>query len=211
MKEISSKSASGAGASEQSSRRTSRSVLPRTRDMRGADHGDDLIDEAEIILGEDAEGFAGLVVEPASERSNSTCQVAFSDPSLFRRRRDKNAAVVGASRERPGCALRGTASGLASAKAGVGDRGLSISSTSVFQHARGFLAAGRAEIEPLLLREAMALRIILAIIAALAAILLRHRGHHAPPQRTAFRELHALGKRKRLIVPGRFAIVAICR
>jgi len=40
-----------------------------------------------------------------------------------------------------------------------------------------------------------------AIVAALAAILLRHRGHHPPPQRAAFGELHAVGDRHGLIVP----------
>jgi hypothetical protein len=51
--------------------------------------------------------------------------------------------------------------------------------------------------------------IVVAIIAALAAILLRHRRHHAPAQRAAFGELHAIGNRHGLVVPGRLAVVAI--
>ena len=48
--------------------------------------------------------------------------------------------------------------------------------------------------------------IVLAVIAALAAILLRHRRHHPPRQRLAFGELHALGKRHGRIVPGRAVV-----
>ena len=45
--------------------------------------------------------------------------------------------------------------------------------------------------------------VVRAIVAALAAILLRHRRHHAPPQRTSLGELHALLERHGRIVPGR--------
>ena len=76
------------------------------------------------------------------------------------------------------------------------------------QHARGVLAARRAEIEPRLLARGDRIRIVVAIVTALAAILLRHRRHHAPAQRAAFRQRHARVERQRLIVPRRFAIVA---
>ena len=33
--------------------------------MRCAEHGDELIDEAEIVLGEDAEGVADLIIDAA--------------------------------------------------------------------------------------------------------------------------------------------------
>ena len=77
------------------------------------------------------------------------------------------------------------------------------------QHPGGFLAAGDAEIETRLGLAGDRLRIVVAIVAALAAILLRHRRHHAPAQRTAFGELHAVGNRHGLVVPRRFAVVAI--
>ena len=64
MNDSSSNSVSGAGASETSSISTSRSVLPLTfGGMRGAEQGDDLIDMAEIVAGEDAEGIADDIVE----------------------------------------------------------------------------------------------------------------------------------------------------
>ena len=51
------------------------------------------------------------------------------------------------------------------------------------QHAGGFLAARHAQVQPLFLLGEDEIGIVLAIVAALAAILLRHRGHHAPAQR----------------------------
>src|SRR5262249_53740747 len=81
----------------------------------------------------------------------------------------------------------------------AGRRGLVEFLIKSFEHADGLLAARDAEIEPLLLLQEDDVRIVLAVIAALAAILLSHRRHHPTPQRTAFGELHALGERKRLV------------
>ena len=138
------------------------------------------------------------------------CQVSFSDPFLLSRRRDTNVAGTGLSRERPGSA---TTIGIATAGAagepdGAGRRLVQFL-VQRFQHPGGFLAAGDAEIEPRLGLAGDRLGIVVAIIAALAAILLRHRRHHAPAQRTAFGELHAVGNRHGLVVPRRFAVVAI--
>jgi hypothetical protein len=47
----------------------------------------------------------------------------------------------------------------------------------------------------------MLIGIVLAIITALTAVLLPHRGHHAPPQWPAIGELHPLAERQGLIVP----------
>jgi hypothetical protein len=77
------------------------------------------------------------------------------------------------------------------------------------QHPRGFLAAGNAEVEPRFAFAGDRFRIIVAVVAALAAILLRHRRHHAPAQRPAFGKLHAIRKRHGLVVPRRFAIIAV--
>ena len=77
------------------------------------------------------------------------------------------------------------------------------------EHARGFLAAGHAEIEARFALGCDRVGIVVAIIAALAAILLRHRGHHPPPQRAALGKLHAIGNRHGLVVPRRFAVIAV--
>src|SRR5258708_6842046 len=48
------------------------------------------------------------------------CQVSFSDPALFKRRRETNVAAIGLSRERPGSAViagDGTAGAAAAAEA----------------------------------------------------------------------------------------------
>jgi hypothetical protein len=52
-------------------------------------------------------------------------------------------------------------------------------------------------------------RIVFAVVAALATILLRHRCHHAPAQRLAIGKVHALSERQGLVVPGRAAIVLV--
>src|SRR5205823_5662103 len=62
---------------------------------------------------------------------------------------------------------------------------------------------------PLLFSRDDEIRVVLAIVAALAAVLLRHRGHHAPSQGTARGERHAFRHWESLIVPGRLSIVAI--
>ncbi len=71
------------------------------------------------------------------------------------------------------------------------------------EHACGVFAAGHAEIEPLFRLGEQRVRIILAIIAALAAILLAHRRHHAGRQHFTFGKLHPFREYERRIVPGR--------
>ena len=77
------------------------------------------------------------------------------------------------------------------------------------QHALRLLAAGHAEVEPLLLRKNQRIGVFLAGVAALAAVLLRHRRHQPPPERSALRQLHPLGERDGRIVPGRLAVIAV--
>jgi hypothetical protein len=74
---------------------------------------------------------------------------------------------------------------------------------------RGVLAARHAKIQPLLALDEDRIGIVLAIVPALAAILLAHRRHHAPPQRPAFRKPHALDERHGGIVPGRRSVIAV--
>src|SRR5262249_22596967 len=64
-------------------------------------------------------------------------------------------------------------------------------------------------VQPFFVAQKDRVRIILAVVAALAAILLPHRRHHPPPQRTAVRELHALGEWQALVVPRRRAVIAV--
>jgi hypothetical protein len=117
------------------------------------------------------------------------------------------------SRERP--ARRSRSAGLRAAAAARGARRGARSRPRLvellvqrLQHPRGFLAAGHAEVQPrfFLLRDRVG--IVVAIVAALAAILLRHRRHQRRAA-AAFGELHALGDRHGLVVPRRFAVVAI--
>src|SRR5437763_1487271 len=76
----------------------------------------------------------------------------------------------------------------------------------LLQHAGGFLAARHAEIQPLLGLLHDLVGVGLAGVTALAAILLRHGGHHAPAQRPALGHLHALGHLDSRIVPRRFVV-----
>src|SRR5262249_53851228 len=77
------------------------------------------------------------------------------------------------------------------------------------ERAGGLLAAGNAEIEPLLLLQKDCIGVIFAVVAALPAVLLPHGCHHAPAQRTVLGERQALGERHRRIVPGSLAVVAV--
>ena len=77
------------------------------------------------------------------------------------------------------------------------------------QHARRRLAARNAEIEARLGLLGDGAGVVLAIVAALAAILLAHRRHHAPPQRPPLGQRHALIERHGRIVPGRLIVIAV--
>ena len=74
------------------------------------------------------------------------------------------------------------------------------------QHAGGFLAARHAQIQPRLFLAEQRVRIVLAVVAALAAVLLAHRRHHPARAAAAFGELHALGERHGLVVPRRAVV-----
>ena len=79
----------------------------------------------------------------------------------------------------------------------------------VLEHPCGFLAAWNAKIETRLSLARECVGIVMAIVATLPAILLRHSRHHPTSQRTAFSKLHALIDRHGLIVPGRLTIVTV--
>src|SRR5664279_5572267 len=70
---------------------------------------------------------------PQAERSNSTCQVSFSDPGLLSRLHDNTVATAGLSREQPGFSCWASA-GLAAGAgaAGVAAGGALLSSSKSF-------------------------------------------------------------------------------
>src|SRR6185369_3191774 len=76
-------------------------------------------------------------------------------------------------------------------------------------HAGGFLATRHAQVQPLFLAGEDRAGIILAVIAALAAVLLRHRRHQLPAYGLRLGQRHALGQRQRLVVPGRTAVIVL--
>ena len=152
---------------------------------------------------------------PLPARSNSTCQVSFSEPGLLRRVRDEEhrlGGIVARTARRGGrCSCStGSRASVAGARRRSARRVAKLL-VQRLEHAGGFLAAGHAEIQPLFLLRKDRVGIVLTVVAALAAVLLRHRRHHAAAQRPAFGELHALGERQRLVVPGRFVVIVVGR
>ena len=123
-------------------------------------------------------------------RSNSTCQVSFSEPGLLRRRRDRKVASAGLSRERPGAAdaNRQRRRGGVAAPPARRPAALPNSCIERLEHAGGFLAARHAKVQPLLFLREQRVGIVLAVVAALSAILLRHRGHHAAAAAAGLRQ-----------------------
>ena len=73
--------------------------------------------------------------------------------------------------------------------------------------AQSLLAAGDAQVEALLLLQEQRVGIVGAVVAALAAILLRHGGHEARRERPLGGHLHALVESEGGVVPGRVAVV----
>ncbi len=209
MKDSSSNRASGAGASETSSRKTSRSGLPRDlRHMRRAKHGDNLIDEAKFILRKNSEGIANAIVNAALR------EIELDVPSVFLR----PLFVEASAREKHRLnriVARASGRGRRRRRTRRGRRQNGLCRRFVqllgkrFEHAGSFLAARRAEIEARLLARRQGVCVVIAIIAALTAILLGHRRHHASTQRAPFRKLHALVNSERLIVPGRGAVIGV--
>ena len=80
----------------------------------------------------------------------------------------------------------------------------------LLEHAGGVFAARHAQVQPLLGFGKQRVGVVFAVVAALAAVLLRHRRHQPTRQRLAVGELHAIGHRHRRIVP-RGAIIGFRR
>ena len=168
--------------------------------VRRAEHGDGLVDEPEPVLGEDAEGIADRVVEPGF------AEVELDVPDVLVRLRGVEPAA--GEKDRLGRVFA-RASGRARRRCGRdrsgarlgrrfrGRRGLGLVQFlgKLLDQPRGFLAAGRAQVQALLFLQDDRVGVIGAVVAALAAILLRHRGHEARGERLARGERHALVER----------------
>ena len=204
--ENSSKQAVGRGDSDSLDQDFAQVLTAHGRGVRGAKQRDDLVDEAEIVPGENTEGIADDIIEAALLEIEIDVPGLLLGALLVQQAPRDEFAGTGFSRDRPGSPT--TAGGSASSRPHAPwhhSRSPAAPCRALrkrFEHPRGFLAAGDAEIEPCLALVRDRIRIVVAIIAALAAVLLRHRGHHPPPQRTAVGELHAVCDRHGLVVPG---------
>ena len=171
--------------------------------VRRAEHGDDLIDEAGIVGWKHTEGIADNIVDArGADIEIDMPRVLFRTgaielaPRCETRLQRRLAAATG----------RAEVDGFDHGWRGRRGRGRANLDGELLQHARGFLAAGRAQIEPFLLLLEQRVGVIGAIVAALAAVLLRHGGHQLGRQRLRLGEFHSLVDRHGGIVPGRVVI-----
>lgn len=178
----------------------------------GAEQRDDLIDEADLVACEHAKTIADDIVELALGEIELDVIGLFLRLPLVEqaprqeRRRDRIVARAAGLGDRHRHGRRRHRIHLVGR---LGRRRLVQLLVQRLQHPRGFLAAGDAEIEPCFATARDRLRIVVAIVAALPAILLRHRGHHLAAHGTAFGELHPVRNRHGLVVPWRFTVVAV--
>ncbi len=175
---------------------------------RRVDGGDHRLHQIRIVGGNYAEGIPHGVIEIA------TGEIDIDMPSFLLRARlvqaparqecrsDRIVARSAGQRGRRGCRLWGRGG----RRRGLRRRRALKLGIKLLEHAGGFLAARHAKIQPLLRLREQSRRIVMAVVAALAAILLRHRRHQAARQRPAIGELHAIRQRHRRIVP-RCAVV----
>ena len=200
---------SGAGESDTPSVSTSRKRAPADRKVRRRiERLDDGVDQRGIVGREDAERVADRVVDAgAGEIDVDVPGDLLGARAVEPRAREEFAGrrIVARRDRRDRRARRGRHGGTALRRR----RRLAELLVERLQHAGGFLAARHAQVQPLFFLRDDEVRIVLAIVAALAAVLLRHRGHHLAPQRLAFGELHALGERHGLVVPRRLAVVGV--
>ena len=181
-----------------------RSIADR-KIRRRVDRGDHRLHQIRIVGGNYAEGIA-------RRRNRDRCRrdryryAKFPFASLA----CSSAGATGTS-QRPDCRaigraarpVRAPARGIAAGRrAGSARRRALKLGIKLLEHASGFLAARHAKIETLLRLREQSRRIVLAIVAALAAILLRHRRHQPARQRPPLGERHAIRQRHRRIVPG---------
>src|SRR6185437_4501138 len=123
--------------------------------------------------------FRSWLVEPAASQKSREDGVVARAPGCRRGRLFRNSSYLRLRRNRAADLL-----------------------VELLEHAGGFFAARYAEVQPLFLAVEQGLRIVMAIVAALPAILLGHRRHHSLRQRPVFGKLHPLAKRHCGVVPG---------
>ena len=175
--------------------------------MRGAQHGDDLVDMAEVVLGEDAETVADLVVEARAEVELDMDGLLLGALAVEAAARQEGRLARRLARQ---CRPQGwVSSRLCGRRQGHLDdrrgRGVEFDGEA-FDEAHRLLAAGGAEVEARLGLQKDRVGVIGAIVAALAAVLLRHGGHQARRERPVRRHRHALGRRHGRIVPGSLVV-----
>src|SRR5262245_31218385 len=76
----------------------------------------------------------------------------------------------------------------------------------LLEHAGSILAARHTKVQALFFFGEHRFRIIMAVVATLPAVLLRHRRHHPPPQRPTFSKFHAVGECHCGVMPRRTVI-----
>src|SRR5262247_4860910 len=175
--------------------------------MRG-DHG---VDQRGIVGREDAEGIADGIVDAARRQVELNMPGLLLGARLVKARARQKArlgwALARTSRRGGRCnRTSGRRGGLARRRC----RHWRLAEILVqrLEHAGGFFATGHAEIQSLFLFEEDGVRIVLTVVSALSAVLLSHRRHHPPAQRTAFGKLHAIGEWHGWVVPWRAVVLA---
>ena len=172
---------------------------------RGMNGCDDRVRQRRIVLRKHAQRVAGLIGNPARREINLDMigdllgALAIQATARQKMRIDRQRARIATLACGRGIFLGGALVRTDDAAARLLDE--------LLQHPRSVLAAWRAEIQAIFRLFRNGFRIGCAIIAALAAILLRHRGHHAARERLAVGELHARVDRHGGIVPGRIVVV----
>jgi hypothetical protein len=92
-------------------------------------------------------------------------------------------------------------------RGGCGSTGAAEFLVELLEHAHRLSAAGLAKVQALFALEEDGIGVVRAVVAALAAILLRHGGHQLLRLGLVLGEVHAVGDRHRRVVPGRVVVV----
>ena len=177
---------------------------------RGGERRDHGVGERRIVGREHAEGIANRIID-AGRR-----QIELNMPGLLlggrlvearARQKARRGRALARTSRRAGRCNRSSGRRRGLARRLGRRRGLADLLVQRLERAGGFFATGHAKIQSLLLLQEDGVRIVLTVVSALSAVLLSHRCHHPPAQRTAFGELHAIGERHGRVVPRRAVVV----
>jgi hypothetical protein len=181
--------------------RVAQSTIRDGKVRRRVERGQHSIDQAGIVKGKDPEGIADDIIKIGADK------IDVDVPGLlFRtrfvetpaRQKSGDGRIVARAPGGWRCRRRGR---LQRRGGGRRNRRAIELGVELLEHAGRLFAARHAKVQPLLGFGDQRGRVVFAIVAALAAILLRHRRHHSPRQRPAVRKLHAFGERHGGIVP----------